>query len=424
METQLLQGAQALGGALAVGILVGLERGWRDRELPEGGRVAGLRTFALIGLLGGALGLMAEASPWPLAAGIAGLAWLFAASWPRAAKASGTLSITTAVAALTTFSLAALAGRGQIALAVGAAVIMALVLDLKPVLHSWLRSIEAEELRAVLQLGLLSAVILPLLPDAGFGPFGALNPYKMWLAVVLIAALSLAGHAAMRLRGAQQGLLWTGLLGGLASSTAATLALSRTARAQQSLAVPAAAAIVAACSVMFLRMAVVVSVLQPALAVTLGGSLVLLGGAGFAATWWQWRQRHDGKASAGPAGDGDDGLFDLRTAIGFGLALGVVAVAVRAAKEWIGTGGIYGVALLSGLVDVDAIVISTVQLQSQGGLEAVTAGTAIMLAAASNMVAKAAMAWVIGGRAVGARVSAAFAAIALVGAAGGWLANL
>ena len=143
-------GAQALGTALGVGLLVGLERGWRDRELPEGGRVAGLRTFALIGLLGGVLTLLQPSPGLLLPAGLLAVVVLFAVSFHRASEAAGTLSITTAAAALTTFSLGALAASGHAILAVGAAVLVALLLDLKPVLHDWLRRIRPAELNAVL----------------------------------------------------------------------------------------------------------------------------------------------------------------------------------------------------------------------------------------------------------------------------------
>ena len=219
--------ALGLGAALAVGLLIGLERGWRDRDLPDGARIAGLRTFALIGLLGGVLGsLLPDLGPWPLLGGVLGLALIVAVSYAQAVKSSGNLSATTAVASLLTLALGAFAVHGSAALALAAAVIVMVLLDLKPTLHSGLRLIEHREMRAGLQLLVLSVVILPGLPNRGWGPFDAINPYQLWWAVILIASLSLVGHFAMRLTGAQRGIVWTGLLGGLASSTAAT-ALSR-----------------------------------------------------------------------------------------------------------------------------------------------------------------------------------------------------
>ncbi len=416
-ELDLTMATRALGTALAIGLFVGLERGWREREVREGGRVAGLRTFALIGLMGGALSLVAsQAGVSPaalLAVGLASVAALFAVAFRRAAADSGTVSITSAIAALVTFALGALAAQGQAVVAVAAAVVVTLLLGMKEQLHGGLRRIQPGELNAVLQLAVLSAVILPYLPDEGLGPYQAINPFQAWLAVVLVAALALAGHVAVRLRGERQGLMWTGLLGGLASSTAATVTLARTARAQPALAVPAAAAIVAACGVMFLRMATVVALLQPALALRLGGFLLLLGLGGFLAAWALWRRQ---PAPAGDAVQAEARLFGLSTALGFGLALAVVAVAVRAARESLGIAGLYGVAFLSGLADVDAILIASVQMHAQGQLAAGATAAAMLVAAGSNMVAKAAMAWVIGGRAVGGRVAAGYAFALAAGA--------
>lgn len=422
VELDLTMATRALGTALAIGLFVGLERGWRERDVREGGRVAGLRTFALIGLMGGALSLVAmqaDASPaLLLAVGLASVAALFAVAFRRAAADSGTVSITSAIAALVTFVLGALAAQGQEVIAVAAAVVVTLLLGMKEQLHGGLRRIQAAELNAVLQLAVLSAVILPFLPDQGLGPYQAVNPFKLWLAVVLVAAMALAGHVAVRLRGERQGLMWAGLLGGLASSTAATVTLARTARDQSALAVPAASAIVAACGVMFLRMATVVALMQPGLALRLGGLLLLLGAGCFLAAWFLWRRQ---PAPAADAVRAEARLFGLPTALGFGVALAVVAVAVRAARDSLGDTGLYGVAFVSGLADVDAILISSVQMHAQGQLGAGATATAMLIAAFSNMVMKAGMAWVIAGRAVGWRVTGGYL-FAL--AAGGVIAAL
>lgn len=409
----LQQAAGRLGAALAVGLLIGLERGWKERERPEGGRVAGLRTFALIGLLGGLLRLDPQAS-LPLAAGLAGVALLFAIALRRAAVATGDLSITSAVAALVTFGLGALAADGEVMLAVGTAAVVALLLGLKTELHEGVRRIHPAELAALLQLGVVSAAILPLLPDRGLGPYGALNPFRLWLAVILIASLSLAGHVAARWRGAQQGLLWAGLLGGLASSTAATLALGRVARAQPALAVPASAGIVGACGVMFVRMAVVAAALQPQLALRMAAPLLLLAATSFAATAWLWRGRGPGD---GVTLEAEGRIFDLPTALGFGLLLGVVAVLARAAQGALGDAGVYAVAFVSGLADIDPPLISSLHMAGQGDITLPVAITAIVLAVTANMLVKAGMAWTVGGGAVGRRVGAAYLVVLAAAAA-------
>jgi uncharacterized membrane protein (DUF4010 family) len=415
-DPNLVRDVMALGSALLVGLLVGVERGWQDRDIPDGGRVAGLRTFALIGLLGGVLGLVGGASVLPLAVGLLAIALFFAVSYRQVVATTGTFSITTAVAALATYALGALAASGHTALAISAAVIVAMLLNLKPVLHRWLRAIRPAEVNAALQLGVLSAVILPLLPDQGFGPYDAINPHQLWLAVIVVAALSLAGHAAMRLRGDQQGLMWMGLLGGLASSTAATLALSRLAAAAPQRSQAASAAIVAASGVMFLRMAALVGLLQATPSLRLVLLLVLLAVAAFALAAWQWPRGSD----AAPADSGVPSpkqpaqAYDLFTALGFGVVLGVVTLATRAAHEGLGLAGTYAVAFVSGLADVDAIVIASVQMDAPPG--AVMTAVAILLAAFSNSLVKAGMCWAVAGRAVGSRVAFAYLALFAVGA--------
>lgn len=411
--------APGLLAALAIGLLVGLERGWNDRELPEGARVAGLRTFALTGLFGGVLAtLLPQAGVWPLAGGLLGLALILANAYRAAAGASGDFSITTSVAMLLTCVLGAYAALGQIALALAAAVIATVLLAMKPTLHGWLRLIEYRELTAALQLLVLSVVILPALPDSGYGPFAALNPYRLWWAVILIAGLSLAGHLAMRITGSRRGIFLSGALGGLASSTAATLAMARFARTAPALTAVAGAGAIAASGIMFFRMALVISLLQPSLARSCGLVLVVTGAAFLGAAWRQWQQAGDSAA----AGIDMESMkpFDLSTALGFGVFLAVIAVLVPAAKQWLGAGGVYVVAAISGVADVDAIVISLARLHGAGALTPAATVLGIAAAALSNTVMKASLAFSAGGRELGARVLRGYA----IGLGGGLLALL
>lgn len=417
----LQQDAPGLGAALAIGLLIGLQRGWQERDLPEGGRVAGLRTFALTGLLGGVLGvLLPRHGPWPLVAGILGVALLLSVSYWQTASAQKNLSVTGAVATLLTLVLGAFAASTSIALAFAAAVIAAVLLDLKPTLHGWLRLIQQSELTAALQLLVLSVVILPNLPNEGYGPYDALNPYELWWAVILIAGLSLSGHFAMRLTGPQRGILWTGLLGGLASSTATTLALARYARGQPGLSSTAAAGSLAACGVMFFRMAVLIGVIQPALLRTMGLTLLACGSVLLLLGLRQWRRSDQSQPGEAPALASNP--FDLGTALGFGLFLALMAVLVPAAREWLDQSGLYALATLSGLADVDAIVISLARQQGAGALPAATTMIAIGLAALSNTVVKAGIAWSTGGAAMGRQVIIGFCLSLLAGAVAGWVA--
>lgn len=407
---------EALGlvAALAVGFLIGLERGWRDRDLPDGARIAGLRTFALTGLLGGVLGsLLPGFGPWPLVGGVVGLALILAVSYAQAAKASGNLSATTAVASLLTLVLGAFAAHGSPALALAAAVIVVVLLDLKPTLHGGLRLIEHRELRAGLQLLVLTVVILPSLPNVGWGPYAAINPYQLWWAVILIASLSLVGHFAMRLTGAQRGIVWTGLLGGLASSTAATLTLARYTRQNPSLAGAATAGALSACGVMFFRIAVLLAVLRPALLQTFGiflmvTGLVLLG-------WGLWLGRWLAPGAEGDATVQPMAPFELGTALGFGAFLAVMAVLVPLTQQWVGTGGIYLLSAVSGMADVDAIVISLAHLQGSGGLSTPTTVLALGLATLANMLTKVSMAWSTAGATMGRPLLMGYAVSVLAG---------
>ena len=401
--------------SLAAGLVIGIERGWSQRERDDGARVAGLRTFSLVGLMGGVLALVADgANAWVLPGALFALALLLAVASRETARRRGDLSITTAVALLLTLLLGAAAMRGHVAIALGCAVLAAVLLDLKSTLHRWLRLLERRELAAALQLLVLSVVILPNLPDAGYGPYGAINPYRLWWAVVLIAGLSMAGHFAMRLAGAARGLFLAGLLGGLASSTAATLSLARLAARQPALSGLAGAGALAACGVMCFRLLILLGTIEPALLGTFAAPLVVTGLA-----LLLLGARTSRRAPPHQAGDGESALiapFDLSTALVFGAFLGVMAVAVPAAREWLGTGGVLTLAALSGLLDVDAITISIAAIHRAGGMPAQVAAAALGLAICANMLAKAGIALVAGGRAIGWTVMRGYGIALLPGA--------
>lgn len=330
------------------------------------------------------------------------MALLFGVSQLAAAQATGNTSLTSAVAALATLALGALSTLGQPVTALACAVTMAALLDLRPVLHRWLQHMEGCELRATLQLAVLSTVVLPLLPDAGLGPYEALNPYRLWLAAMLVAGLSLAGHFAMRLAGARAGVLLTGLLGGLASSTAATLALARRSRDTALPPQDLAAGILCTCGVMFARVGVLVGALKPILLVSLGAALAAMVFASFASAAWLWRRGRRPPASSPEAPPALDLRFDLLTAFGFAAFMAIVALLSHAVLDRWREPALYGLALLSGLVDVDVMIVSL----SSMPLSVHVATLAMLATMASNMFAKAGIAWVVGGRVLGLRAFA------------------
>jgi uncharacterized membrane protein (DUF4010 family) len=276
-----------------------------------------------------------------------------------------------------------------------------------------LELIDHRELGAGLQLLVLSVVVLPLLPDAGYGPYGALNPYRLWWAVVLVAGISLAGHFAVRLAGVQRGLFFSGLVGGLVSSTAATLSLSRRARELPALATSASAASLASCGVMFLRVAVIVATLQPALGRAGGPGFAVAGLILLALGALSWRRRH---AEPPAAPTPSAAPFDLSTALAFGILLGLLAVLGYAAQDAFGTAGLYTLAALSGLADVDGILVSVTHMQAAGVLPVRAAVIALWMAVLANLLSKGCMAWVVGGAAMGRRVIGGYGVETAIGA--------
>jgi len=406
--------------SLAIGLLVGLERGWQERAAPEGSRIAGLRTFGLIGFLGGLWAVLAErfgALTFGLA--FAALAALMILAHREDVRRNRDLGITTVIAALVTFALGALAPLGQVEVAAAGAVLTTALLSLKPVLHRWLLWLEFQDLTAVIKLLLISVVVLPALPDRGYGPWEALNPYRIWWMVILIAALSFAGYVAIKLAGARRGVLLTGLLGGLVSSTLTTLTFSRLARERRADGV-LAAGIVLASAVMLPRMLATVAVINPALLPMLAAPLGLMAGAAGLGAWWLGRQQADmppeSKLELGNP-------MKLLPALKFGGLLALVMLFANAMHAWLGHEGLYAAAAVSGISDVDAITLSLAQM-AQGTIAEYTAARGIVIAALVNTAVKGALAAGIAGREMARRVLPVFGLTLAAGALGLYLAEL
>ncbi|MFZ5608441.1 MAG: MgtC/SapB family protein [Pseudomonadota bacterium] len=400
-----------LGLALGIGLLIGLERGWHEREAAEGTRVAGFRTIGLIGLIGGVLGLLAaRLGGLVLAGGFIGVAAVLGIGYWHDVRLDKNVSVTTVMAALLAISLGALATLGYPRLAASAAVIAALVLHLKPALHGLVRRIDEEEIRAVLRFLLISVVILPLLPNQGYGPYQALNPTIIWWMVVLISGISFAGYVAVKAWGARRGLILTAAVGALVSSTAITLAYAREARRRPQAAPLFAAGIVLASTIMVGRMAVVATLIAPALGPMLLLFLSPMALAGLGATLLLAPGGHDDVTPdyklANP--------FELRIALFFGLGLGLILLGARFLEARFGDTGLYAIALVTGLFDVDAMTVSASQM-TRTGLALNVAAVAITLAGISNSVAKPIMGIAIGGRALLIRLGLAFAAMVVAG---------
>ena len=406
---------QRLGVALAIGLLIGLERGWHQRQESEGERLAGIRTFGLTGILGGVWALLGqELGTVALGLGFGALAgtWILAHMQIVRRGHAPDYGITTVVAALLTFSLGSLAMAGFTSTAAAVAVVTAVLLGLKPVLHAWLGRLTQTELTATLKLALISVVVLPVLPNRGYGPWGALNPYAIWWLVVLIAGISFVGYFAMKTIGPRRGIPVTGLFGGLASSTATTLSFARLGRREPALARLLAAGVTISAATMFPRILLEAAVVNPDLVPGLALPIGLMGVIGLGAAGLLWR------FSPGPASASEMDLrnpFELWPALQFGALLVGVLLLAEAARAWLGEEGIYALAGISGLTDVDAITLSLARMASQDLDPGVAVG-GITLAAMVNTAVKAILAGVIGGRGMAWPVAGALLAVLAAGA--------
>ncbi len=404
--------APRLAVALAIGLLIGLERGWVQRDEAEGERTLGLRTLGLTGLLGGATGAIAAAAPGVgaplLAVALAVYGLIIGVMRYREMLREATLGATTIVAALLTFVLGAMAVLVDPTLAAAAAVAVTGLLALKQALHGWLQRLTWIELRAALLLLTMTLILLPILPNRDMGPMQALNPHELWLMTILIAAVQAAGYVAIKIAGERSGVLLSAVAGGLVSSTAVTLGLARAVPANPNRVDLFAAGIQAAGATMLLRVLVIAALLNAELAVLLalplGLAALVQGGAG------ALLQRRDMTAAATP--DIELGSpFELPTVLKFGAVLVVVMLISKAAAAWAGGAGVVAVAALSGVADVDAISLSMLRLAGTD-LTPLTAAAAILASVATNTLAKAIYSWWIGGRALGLRnLTIALAAI-------------
>ena len=404
---------QAFATSIGIGLLIGLERE-RQSDLK-----AGLRTFALVGLLGCISALLAQItdSGWILAAGLLAIAAMMIAAHVSDPLDTGDPGTTSVVALMVCYALGAMVWFGYTSTAVMLAIATTILLYFKSELHGISRSLTQIDLLSILQFGVLALVILPILPDRDFGPYLALNPHNIWLMVVLISGVSLAGYAALRLVGARHGAALIGLFGGFASSTATTMIFARHAKAHVDLARTAMVVILLANIVVMVRLGVLSFAVAPELAGRLFG--VLAGGIalGLAATLWGWRQLQGGDELPLPKVTNPT---EIKTALSFGALYALVLVLSAWLQDVAGNRGLYLLALASGLTDVDAITLSSLRMFGQDKLTAAQTITAITLATLSNLAFKTGLVVVIGGAALARRALPGLAAIA-AGLVGGLL---
>ncbi|MCX7627957.1 MAG: MgtC/SapB family protein [Methylophilaceae bacterium] len=395
----------AFATSLAVGLLVGVER-----ERSPAAK-AGLRTFALVSVLGTLLAMLSEKtdSPWPLVAGIVAVGAMIIGAYmgDEQDEDPGT---TTQAALILCLGLGAIIWYGYSTLAIMLAITMTILLHYKPELQTMTRNLTRADLQSMLQFAVLSFIILPILPDREFGPYDTLNPYQTWWMVVLISGVSLTGYVALRLVGERYGAPLLGFLGGLVSSTATTMVYARHAkeRAMINLAV---VVITIANLVVLVRLGVVSSVVSPRLLphilpVLVGGFLL---GTTVAFYWWRRMNRSAGELPMPEIKN----PTEIKAAVSFGLLYAVVLLAAAWLSDIAGSQGLYLLALASGLTDVDAISLSSLRLYEQGKLAAEPTVRAIALAYMSNLAFKFGMLAAIGGRDLARRTAPGIGAVAV-----------
>lgn len=400
--------------ALLLGAIIGTQRGWVMRHGVEGSRVAGIRTFSLVGLLGGLVAVLSQLyTPLLLGFALIALVCLAGVAFVVRQRISEDLSITGVVSLLITFVIGSLAASGQAVLAASAAVITALVLDNKRELHDALQKLQEYELDAALRLLLISIVLLPMLPNQTYGPWNALNPYEIWWMVVLIASISFVGYFAIKIGGERRGILFTSVFAGLSSSTALTLQFSQLSKEQPRISPLLASGILLSCGTMFPRLIVVLTVLNPPLVKLLWPIILSMMVAMYFMAWRIWREvdieniESDNKQKNPLA---------LQSAVFFGLVLAMIMLLSHALSDWFGDAGTLILSALSGITDVDAISLALAR-QSTQTLSLSTAALGIVIAASVNTLVKMGMVVVLGDKSLARRIAPAMLLSVLTGAA-------
>ncbi|MCW2383124.1 MULTISPECIES: MgtC/SapB family protein [unclassified Sphingobium] len=401
--------------ALAAGLLIGLERGWTQRDKQAGQRVAGFRTFALIGFAGGLSALLPEMIAAIMALGVVGALLI---GFGQAIR-DDQLSATTIVAALLTFAIGYAAVALSAAIALAAAGAAFVLLSARHSMHALLRGLTEGEIEGVARFALVALVVLPLLPDANYGPYDAWNPRQIWMVVVLVAGLSFAGYVVARRFGSSRGVLMMALTGAIVSSTAVTAWYARRLRTEPELRGVLTAGIAIATIVMFVRVQVLTAILVPralpTLALVLAPALVV--SAIMALLVW----RRDDSPDGAPVKLGNP--FDFGPALMLAGFVAVFSLVARWALDVWGDEGIAVVIGLTGFMDVDAAVLTLAGLPAQT-LDNATAGFILAAPVFANTAVKGVMALVLAGGRNGIVASAPlFASLlaSLAGAALFWL---
>ena len=385
---------------LFLSFLIGLEREGRVAGESHAG-FGGVRTFPLIGMLGYAMALLAGAQIWAVAIGFIGVAgFLLLSYWHKlVGGGTGTAGVTSEMSGLATYLIGALVSHEQFWIATTIAVASMILLELKSALEGLARRISPDDIFTFTKFLLLTAVILPIVPNESFTEF-SINPYQTWVVVVAVSAISYGSYVVQKLSGGRGGVLLSAVLGGAYSSTLTTIVLSRRATSQAQ-AHAVSGAILMASGMMYLRLCILLVLFNRALMLRLGPAFVALAVAALAAGWlWSRRDTPGAPGAAADAGAPPANPLELRAALLFALLFVGMLIAGHLAATYLGRSGVYSLAAVMGVTDVDPFILSMTQAPSASPAAA-AAAAAIVIAAASNNIAKAVYANVIAPRSVG-----------------------
>lgn len=396
--------------ALALGLIIGIEREWREQDLEGEPRPAGLRTFGLIGLSGGAAGLVGRQFTATPAIGLALTLIVMIVAYWRRTKNQEYMGVTTIFAAFIAYTCGVLCAMGFEVSATAAAVIVAMILGSKEHLHSFVRHLNQKEIFSALQFLLIAGVILPLIPNERMGPYNAINPFEIWLMAVLIAGLSFIGYISLRALSAQKGILGTAILGGFVSSTAVTVSLARMARQRPELGHLLSAGIIAASTIMFARVGIIAGVIFPKLLFQLALPIASVIVVSLICAVYLFRKAGDAALEKPEISN----PLDVTSAVLFAGLLGLVMIGSRALDALFGSEGVYAISIVSGLADVDAITLTLARFATDN-LSVNVAAAGIMLAAITNTFVKVVLAGAAGGRSLRPALVSLFAAIIAAG---------
>jgi uncharacterized membrane protein (DUF4010 family) len=394
---------QAFSVSLGIGLLMGLER----ERMPDS--PAGLRTFALIALFGSVCGLLAQSlqAPWISVIGILIVGAVMIAAYVKDEEPGAT----TTIAAILCCSYGTLVWLGHMTTAGMLGVVTTALLYFKAELRTISEKLTRKDIVSVLQFGALTLVVLPILPNTDMGPYKAFNPYQTWWMVVLISGLSLAGYAALRLFGQAHGAPILGIMGGMASSTATTMVFSKRVATNANLTRMAGVVILMANLVVLVRLSLYAGALERKLLPYLIPPLALGFLLGLVMMFYAWKTLGSSDADDKPEIEVSNPA-EIKTAVFFGALYGFILLVTSALQDVAGTAGLFVIAFVSGLTDVDAITLSSIRLFGIGKINADAAATSILVAALANLGFKLGLVWFIGGRALFRPVAIGFGLIA------------